>query len=61
MLINWSDSIKKIIITNKEVMLNIKVLNLFLEFKELIIFKHKIKKVKANILKKKILMKLNEV
>lgn len=53
MLINWSDSIKKIIITNKEVTLKINVLNLFLEFKELITFKHKIKKVKANILKKK--------
>ena len=53
MLMYWSDSIKKIIITNKDVVLKINMLNFFLKFNEETMLRHKIRKVRASILKKK--------
>lgn len=49
----WSDSIKKIIITKSEVVLKINILNFFLRLREEIMLKHKIRNVRASILKKK--------
>ncbi len=49
----WSDSIKKIIITKREVVLKINMLNFFLKFKEEIMLKQRIRNVSASILKKK--------
>lgn len=49
----WSDSIKKMIMTKREVALKINILNRFLRFNEVIMLKHRIKNVRASILKKK--------
>lgn len=49
----WSDSIKKMIMTKREVVLKINMLNRFLRFKEVIMLKQRIRKVRASILKKK--------
>ena len=55
----WSDSIKKIIITNREVVLKINILNFFFKLNMFTKFNKKIKKVNANILKKKNLKEIN--
>lgn len=49
----WSDSIKKMIMTKREVVLKINMLNRFLRFNDVIMLKHRIKNVRASILKKK--------
>lgn len=49
----WSDSIKKIMMTKRDVVLKMNMLKRFLRFREETMLKHKIKKVRASILKKK--------
>lgn len=53
MLIYWSDSIKKMMMTKREVVLKINMLKRLLAFRDEIMLKHKIKNVRASILKKK--------